>query len=139
METKEQPTVLTLEILKDAAFGDIQTALNFVKPFYLPYPEKPAKPSINPKATSIEARQYVDSLEGFEKKMVEYEKQKRAYSESQGKVNGVIEEYIKDLAGFNNLPEKSKPKVWSKAWDDGHSSGYHQVYYCLRELVDLFE
>lgn len=138
METKEQTKVLTLEMLKKEGYGDVQTALDFAKEFYLPYPEKPAKPSINSKATSIEARQYADSLEGFEKRMVQYEKMKNAYSESEHQVSGIIEQYIKDLAGFNNLPEKSKEKVWSKAWSDGHSSGYNQVYYCLCELVDLF-
>lgn len=138
METKEQTNALTLELLKKEGFGDISTAIEFAKKFYMPYPDKPTKPFLNSKATSIEARQYAESLEAFEQKMIQYEKQKKAYSENQYAINSIIEEYIKDLAGFQTLPEISKAKVWSKAWNDGHSSGYHQVYYCLCELIDLF-
>jgi hypothetical protein len=30
-------------------------------------------------------------------------------------------------------------KVWWKAWEDGHSYGYYEVYQKLDDLVELFE
>jgi len=55
-------------------------------------------------------------------------------------ISNIIEEFIKDVSGFNKtVPDDKKSKVYSKAWEDGHSSGYYEVYLCLLSLVELFD
>lgn len=46
------------------------------------------------------------------------------------------EDLFADL-GISDHPLRDK--LFSKAWDDGHSSGYSEVYNCALNLVDLFE
>ena len=43
---------------------------------------------------------------------------------------------------FNDLEIVGNPKaelLWSKAWELGHSSGYHEVYSYASDLVDLIK
>ena len=46
--------------------------------------------------------------------------------------------YIREKSGLNDIPEDKRSKVYSLAWDRGHSSGYAEVYNELVSLVDLF-
>jgi hypothetical protein len=39
----------------------------------------------------------------------------------------------------NCLPDWQKKKIWEKAWEDGHSYGFDEVYSDLSELANLFE
>lgn len=43
---------------------------------------------------------------------------------------------FKDL-GIENHPMREK--LYSKAWEDGHSAGFSEVYNCASNLVDLIE
>ena len=43
---------------------------------------------------------------------------------------------FKELGIENN---SKKNLLLSKAWDIGHASGYHEVYYYAAELVDLIK
>lgn len=36
-----------------------------------------------------------------------------------------------------DLSEKTREKIYSKAWEDGHSSGYYEVEHHFSELCDL--
>ena len=38
-------------------------------------------------------------------------------------------------AGLANHPKKDM--IFDKAWEDGHASGYHKVFYKLRDLADF--
>jgi len=49
-----------------------------------------------------------------------------------------MESYIKDIAGLNTIPKQYQEKVWSKAYSDGHSNGYVEVYNCLNNLLEIF-
>lgn len=133
---KPKQEVLTLNRLRH--FGDVSQGLDFAKEFLLLKPEKPSKPFLKNNATSGEAKQYGIALEKYEKEMVAYENELYGYKKHNNKINNIIEEYIKDAAGFDKVPQKSKEKVWSKAYSDGHSFGYHEVYTHLVDLVDLF-
>lgn len=46
------------------------------------------------------------------------------------------EDLFADL-GISDHPLREK--LFSKAWDDGHSSGYSEVHNCALNLVELFE
>ncbi len=117
---------------------NVDKAIEYAESFNLEYPNKPAKPFLNKEHNSATVKQYQKDYEQYEIDLVEYGKQKALYNERNSEINHLIEEYIKNLSGYNDLPEKAKSKVWHKAWEDGHSNGYYQVYYELKELVDLF-
>lgn len=127
---------ITVQKLRD--FGNISEAIKYAQEQYGEYPSKPSKPNLKHGHSSVEAKQYVSDLEAWEKGMVEYNKQKSEYQERSSLVNEVIEDFIKDEAGLDTVPETSRGKVWSKAWSDGHSNGYSEVYGVLCSLVDLF-
>lgn len=125
---------LTLEQLKE--FGDdVYKAIEFAREFRLEYPDKP---KLDSNHTSKQLKEYNKAFGEYEFSMKNYEELKKLYNENDCKISSLIEKYIKDISGFNELPEKAKDKVWRKAWNDCHSEGYHSVYYQLCELVDLF-
>lgn len=70
---------------------------------------------------------------------VEYNKKVDEYMNENKQVDSIIEEYLKQISGFNTLPEDKKSKVWTKAYESGHSNGYGRIYQELLELVDLIK
>jgi hypothetical protein len=46
-------------------------------------------------------------------------------------------EFLLDEAGTRELPVEVDDKLFSQAWQDGHSSGYHEVELIYCELADL--
>jgi len=67
---------------------------------------------------------------------VPYSKETReAYREEERRVTQLFrEEALKDV-GLDDY--KLKDRVFGKAWSDGHSSGYMEVYFHLVELAHL--
>lgn len=134
-KTTKLPTAKELE----EQFGEnVSNANCFMDKFNFSYPEKPSKPRLEQKHNSKDIEIYQKAYEQYEIDLVEYGKQKTLYIERNCDINNTIESYIKEISGFNRLSETTKKKVWYKAWEDGHSSGYYQVYYELCDLVDLF-
>lgn len=130
---------LTIEMLN--SYDSVNAAIKFAETYYDDnYLPKPVKPAIPRRAhTSTEAVEYAQKLEVWEKKMEEYYKVRNAAQQVENEVNAVLEQYLKEQAGLNSIPEKSQAKVWQKAWDDSHSSGYYSVYQELVQLVELFD
>jgi len=104
---------------------------------HVSYPRKPDGGGIKIK-TAQEHREYADKLELYEKEMEEYKVQEKECNIHNLKVDSLILDFIKNEAGLNNIPEQYWNKVFSKAWSDGHSSGYYEVYQKLCELVEIF-
>lgn len=101
-------------------------------------PEKLVKPRLVLNPTSQQAKEFSIALEKYENSIVEYDKLVSLYREENKRLNDLIFEFISEESGLNTIPEKSRSKVFSKAYEDGHSSGYYSVYQELVELVDLF-
>lgn len=129
----------TKEDLQKVFGDDVSKAADFLRSEYPPYPNKPKKPFLGKDHTSKDATEYSKLLSEYEADMVTYRTEKHAYSTEVNKLDNVFEDYMKEISGFYNLPEKMQEKIWRKAWEDGHSSGYTEVYYHLRELVNLFD
>jgi len=99
---------------------------------------RPSKP-VNKCQTKEEHREYADKLEQWEIEMEEYKVQENLCKIHNLKVESLILNFIKNEAGLNNIPDQYRNKVFSKAWSDGHSSGYYEVYQELCELVEIFD
>ena len=130
---------LTVEELTEAWSGEVYNGIEYAKSYYLEYPDKPTKPTLKHNHSSEELKKYNSDFKTYETELEIYKNKKEQYGKVQNEVDGIIEKWLKDISGFtNHVPDDKKDKVWYKAWQDGHSSGYSEVYSCLCSLVDLF-
>lgn len=122
-------------------FNDYQSVCHIIEraeDFKQSHPATPYKPRLKDNATSDEVREYAKLLEEYEKSYEEYKLEHLRVRDFNMEVENEIESFIKDISGLNDIPEKSRDKVWYKAYQDGHSSGIYSVYQELCELVELF-
>ena len=103
------------------------------------YPKRPNKPNLPTKHSSIEAAQYAIDLQVWEKSKQEYDEVLNLWKSSENEIADVIVEFIKDEAGLETVPKQYRDKLYSKAHEDGHSSGYYEVYLKLSSLIEIFE
>lgn len=131
---------LTLETLKAYAENNGNyEAIEYAKTFKGEYPKKPSKPILKTEFTSTQMMDYAIKLAEYENLMIEYSRQRALFSEKEWAVDSLIEDFIKDVSGFFNIPEKYQNKIWVKAWQYGHSEGYWCVLSYLEDLVDIFK
>ncbi len=101
----------------------------------MPYPSKPNKPHLNISHTSQDVQQYAFALKQWESEMEIYRKEVDAYHKTDA---DLYVKFMQDM--FNELDIAKNPKrdrLFSIAWDLGHSAGYSEVYNYASELVDL--
>jgi len=103
------------------------------------YPEKPKKPVLLTGANSDDMRKYADAFDVFQAKFAEFEANRLEYYQRKGEVEHEITDLINRESGLLNIPEQYRAKIWSIAWEEGHSAGYHEVYQWLCRLVEIFE
>jgi len=101
-------------------------------------PATPYKPRLKDNATSSEVKEYAKLLEEYEEAYEQYRLNSHIIDILNINIDNEIELFIKEVSGLNGIPEKSRDKVYHKAWSDGHSSGYYSIYQELKELIDLF-
>lgn len=118
-------------------FYNIEVVDNFKK--YQPTHSKPKKPVLPTNPTSLDAKNFASELEVYETLIEEWKKVENENKMYNMEIDSMILDYIKEESGLNNLnvSDKVKNNTFSKAWCDGHSSGYVEVYYHLLELVEM--
>jgi len=129
---------LTLVVIKEQSTGNIYEDIKYAQTFFPEYPKKNPKPILISDPTSAEVKQYAIALEKWEGEEEQYKKDMDSYRKQFQSVETTITDYMKEMSGFNKIPDKSKEKVWSKAWEDGHAHGYYEVYGHLVSLIELF-
>jgi len=133
-------TKLTAQTFKDNCTGNIYDDIKFAQSFYPPYPDRPTKPRLLSSHNSIDAKRHAENMVQWEIDNDSYKVAISVYRNEEYDINQIIEAHIKEESGFNTIiPDDKKDKVWRKAWEDGHSNGYSEVYGCLCGLVDLFQ
>lgn len=127
------PSILDLEKFS------IREAIEYVMSLELPYTAAPKKPSLK-SHTSTDATEYAEELKQYEKELEIHTYNTIERRSISTQLDAVLEEYIKQESGFYSyIPENKQDKVWAYAWQQGHSSGYSEVYNYLIDLIDLFE
>lgn len=122
-----------------AETGDVDKTINHAYTFRLPRPENPEKPHLSHQHSLGDARVYLMALEQYEINKAEYYQLNAAYQTINKKINDIIMDFLWDISGLKYLPNTvKKDRVWSKAYEDGHSEGMYEVYLKLISLVDLF-
>jgi hypothetical protein len=95
----------------------------------LTYPMRPKRPTLAPKHTSQDARDYADAMEHFESALAEFHAEMDDYNTK----TLAREQELKDtLCDVNDLNEDQFNLLWNFAWEEGHSAG-------LSEVVNVFE
>lgn len=105
------------------------------------YPNKPIQPT-QPKhnATPQDYRDYASALEVYANEQEEYNKLLKEYREKHMELETVVQKFMWKNTGLDTVvPEKYRAKVWSLAYDLGHSYGYSEIQNHLIDLVDIFE
>lgn len=103
-------------------------------------PKRPTQPRMmTATPTATEAENYVLLLNRYENDKVEYDKELKAYRLEREEVYEQLATFIKGQAGLNTIPEQYREKVWNRAYAEGHSDGYYEVYLKLESLVDIFQ
>lgn len=83
-------------------------------------------------------RAHATALEAYEVEKEIRKQQQKTFSCVQSEIDSVFEQYIREKSGLNTIPEQYRDKVYSYAYQQGHSSGYCEVYNYLLELVYIF-
>lgn len=119
---------------------NVYEAIKYVRGLEPEYSQRPSKPILASKHTAVEVKEYAKSLEQYDIDLAEYSAKKEEDNKVRQELNEVLEDYLKDMSGlYDVVPKANQNKVWNYAWEQGHSSGYSEVYGYLQELVELFE
>ena len=101
---------------------------------------KPKEPLlINNKPTKEDIEDYTKKVEQYNIDLAEYKIENEIYESESRRLWDLLEEKIKEDSGLNTIPEQYRDKVYSYAYQRGHSSGYGEVYGYLCDLVNIFE
>ncbi len=131
---------IAIEQLQEIAqTQSIENAISFAKDSYGEYPSRPKKPILKHNANSTEVLEYADLLKIWETDNENYKAAIEEYNKTKTQINQVLEDFIKDEACLNTIPEQYRENVYAKAWNDGHSNGYYEVYCQLVSLVEIFD
>ncbi len=118
--------------------SNVEEVLKLADTYRLPYPTAPKKPILKHVHTSGEAKNYAESLEDYEKLKGEYDYMLGQYQLKEGEVNDMIKAFLWEITGLNQVQGVNKNKVWHKAYEDGHSAGWYEIWLQLNELMDIF-
>lgn len=71
----------------------------------------------------------------FEEQLVEHRKSNDLYRLEEARLNNLFEADCADETSMTNHPKRGK--VWGKAWEHGHSSGYSEVWHWYEEFAEI--
>jgi hypothetical protein len=104
----------------------------------LPFPTKPIKPSLAyANCTPEMARKYADKLEVWEKEVDNFKCQMDAYQAEEQRLMAQFYTDAIEEVGLSKHPKSNV--IYSKAWEDGHSGGYSEVFNKLLDLAEFVE
>jgi predicted nucleic acid-binding protein len=103
----------------------------------VPYPEKPKKPVLNTNyaLNATEIRKHADLVDRYELEVEVYKKKKDSYHAGLADAEDRFKKDLFEDLGITNHPKAER--LFSKAWERGHSSGMYEVYLVAQDLVDL--
>jgi hypothetical protein len=110
----------------------------YLSTLYVTKPKKPLLVTTTPTAELVE--EYKVALQNYETAFKEYQIKMIFMGDEQKRLFTLLRNLIKEESGLNTIvPAKYRDKVFSYAYEQGHSSGYLEVYHYLCNLADIFE
>lgn len=101
----------------------------------LEYPTRPKKPILGKDHTSKDLDDYKKALQKYEEDMISCKVKEKAYDEEYRRLYFLFKKDALNDVGLIDHPKAEK--VFSLAWEKGHSGGLNDVYCELGELADL--
>lgn len=98
-------------------------------------PKRPIKPRMPDEHTSDNLRKYSDDLAVWEMKIKDYRQIMKGYRQESNKLLHKFKEDALKEVGL--LGTKWADKAWNKAYEDGHASGYNEIFQHLEDLADI--
>lgn len=131
---------VTLEKLQKISQNQsVSNAIEYATDNYGEYPKRPPKPMLKKDANSKEVLEYAELLKKWETDANIYKLEVEAYYLNKNFIDSKIQEFIKEEAGISIVPQQYRDKLYSKAYEDGHSNGFYEIYNCLHSLIEIFE
>lgn len=120
--------------------SSIQEGIEFIESHLGEHPKKPKRPTLtNPRPSAEDAYEFAKLMEEYEAKLPQYEKELAEYRENENVVYDSIRMYILDQSGaLDHVPQQYLDKVYSYAYEEGHSDGHYNVFLKLSDLVTIF-
>ena len=109
----------------------------YLRELYVSKPKEPSLKSLKP--TEEDMTLFLSEKERYKIDLEEYKIKNTFYGDESMKLYSLLEEKIKDDSGLNYIPEQYRDKVYSYAYQQGHGSGYGEVYNYLLGLVEIFD
>ena len=101
------------------------------------YPTKPFRPKLKGECPAL-IREYADQMEQYNIALSEYEKEAKERSAFVKEFESLLDEVVKDISGFNDVPEKYKAGLWYHA-SKGIEGDHYEIYCKLQEICsDVF-
>jgi len=123
----------------DNSFDELEAALRNGESWGNPYPARPVKPHAPAAGAPAAAhREYADALEQHEIAETQHKIALDVYNTKQSMLFGVWQTKLKNEYAPGYTDELFN-KVYSKAYEDGHSSGYGEVRNYFLDLTDFVD
>ena len=122
-------------------FTSLDEALSWLENNLSPHPDRPTKPTLSKyEPTPKEYREYASALEAYANEKEQYDELLKEYRSKKMDLEAVVQKFIWKNTGLDSVvPEQYRAKVWSRAYDLGHSYGYSEIQNHLLDLVEIFE
>jgi hypothetical protein len=138
LEVQEKNYLSTHEVLTRIREIEIEERKKVVIPEYKTKPRTSEFYKKNNDPTAKELRAYADAVEGHEKYNRARDKAQKKQRNATPNTGDLMEQFIRHESGLVDIPKRYQDKVYRFAWEQGHSSGYSEVFYYLQELVGIF-
>lgn len=101
------------------------------------YPSKPHKPRLSVDHSVAEVKQYVESLEIYEVELERWQDDMKVYRDAERSAKQHFKESL--LAYLDIADHPLAEKLYSMAWDRGHSEGLYRIAEEADELSELLK
>ena len=105
------------------------------------FPTRPTAPKSSNFPFTIEGvNSFSKAVETYNASLKDYEKQRDAYNKHSIELDV---QFVKDawdeIDSNNDLNDKIHCSIYTKAYEDGHSGGYREVFYYMRKYAEFAE
>ena len=116
--------------------GSIEQKINRLQESKV-WTEYPKRPDIDVNSTAKDIINLAEKMAKYESDLAICRINEKDVNAHNTKVNLLIEQFIKDEIGFEDIPDQYQQRIWEYAWS--RSKGYLEMYYSMINLVDIFK
>lgn len=116
----------------DSSYSEIEAAY-----YNISYPVRPVRPATISLKSAADYRLYADLITSYENEVVEYTNAREAFNAARNELMNVWNAKLR--AEYSHLNDLTYDAVYAKAYEDGHSSGLHEIRNSMDDIADFAE